>query len=58
MNITPVYSFDYWVIEAETEELGKVLLLDPNEDIPFPVTFETEEEAKLYIDEYKKKLNI
>lgn len=58
MNITPIYSFGYWFIEVETEEFGRVLLLDPNEEEVIPVRFDFEDDALFYIFEYKRKFNI
>lgn len=44
-----------WGIEVETEELGKVLLLNPNINLPVAMTFDTRKEALDYIEEYKLK---
>ena len=44
-----------WGIEVDTEELGKVMLLQPNSKLPIAITFDTRKEAFEYLEEYKLK---
>lgn len=45
-----------WVIEVDTKELGKVLVLDKETEYLSPIYFKSEEEANQYIKNYKKKI--
>lgn len=40
---------DKWYIEIDTDEFGKVLLLNKDTDAPIPIYFNTEQEAMSYI---------
>lgn len=40
---------DKWYIETDTDEFGKVLLLNKDTNAPIPVYFNTEQEALKYI---------
>lgn len=40
------------VIQAETEDFGKILLLKPDSQIPNPLEFDNYDEAKGYLEKY------
>lgn len=42
------YMDNYWYIEVDTDDLGKVLLLEPGM-LPIPLKFNSEEEALIHI---------
>lgn len=45
-----------WVVEVNTEEFGKVILLDPNKE-SIPLYFDTREKAEMFIESSLKKLS-
>lgn len=45
---------DVWYIEVDTKEFGKILLLEPQNKLPIPIKFKSEEEANGYIKEKQK----
>lgn len=53
-NLSIIQLGNEWYIEVETDEYGKVLLLDKNERLPVPVKFKNEKYALIYMEEYKK----
>lgn len=46
------------VIQAETKEFGKILLLNGDSNIPEPLEFKNHKEADLYLINYFKTNNI
>lgn len=53
MVMKPEFIDGKWYIEVQTEKFGKLLLVDKESVLSFPITFETEQEALGYL----KKLN-
>lgn len=49
-SIVEIYGTN--VIQVETEDFGKVLLLKPYLQIPNPIEFDSYDEAKTFLNEY------
>ena len=53
-NLSVIQLNNEWYIEVETNEFGKVLLLDKSERLPVAVKFTNKDMASIYMEEYKK----
>lgn len=53
--LMPIYINDEWLVEVRAKEFGDVFLLDPSETTAKPISFDSKQEAMIYIDTQNKK---